>query len=103
MDIPGSSKLLLELPLVIGTVPLHPLGRRSASVGSRTSFLQDCSLCGLMEQPEGELGQLWKDSGGQSHSPPFVQGSLCKQSLIPDTHHPCTLRAKESVQASFQY
>lgn len=58
VDIPGSSKLLLELPLVIGTVPLHPLGSRSASVGSRTSFLQNWDPCTGMEPPEGELSQL---------------------------------------------
>ncbi|XP_008822793.1 arrestin domain-containing protein 2 isoform X2 [Nannospalax galili] len=52
VDIPGSSKLLLELPLVIGTVPLHQLGSRSSSVGSRASFLQDWGLCTLLEQPE---------------------------------------------------
>lgn len=32
VDIPGTSKLLLELPLVIGTIPLHPLCIRSASL-----------------------------------------------------------------------
>lgn len=69
MDIPGSSKLLLELPLVIGTVPLHPLGSRSASVGSRSSFLQDWGLCTLMERPEGELSQLTRDVSGQSPCP----------------------------------
>lgn len=57
MDIPGSSKLLLELPLVIGTVPLHPLGGRSASVGSRASFPRPWGLCPPMERPEGELGR----------------------------------------------
>lgn len=57
VDIPGSSKLLLELPLVIGTVPLHPLGGRSASVGSRASFPRPWALCPPMERPEGELGR----------------------------------------------
>lgn len=57
VDIPGSSKLLLELPLVIGTVPLHPLGGRSASVGSRASFPRPWGLCPPMERPEGELGR----------------------------------------------
>ncbi|XP_076409241.1 arrestin domain-containing protein 2 [Peromyscus maniculatus bairdii] len=52
VDIPGSSKLLLELPLVIGTVPLHPLGGRSASVGSRASFPRPWGLCPTMEWPE---------------------------------------------------
>lgn len=52
VDIPGSSKLLLELPLVIGTVPLHPFGSRSSSVGSHTSFLLDWGLGTLPERLE---------------------------------------------------
>lgn len=75
VDIPGSSKLLLELPLVIGTVPLHPLGSRSASVGSRASFLQDWGLCALMERPEGELSQLTRDVGGLG--PALCPRGLC--------------------------
>lgn len=55
VDIPGTSKLLLELPLVIGTIPLHPFGSRSSSVGSRASFLLDWGLGALPERPEGEL------------------------------------------------
>ncbi|XP_067589306.1 arrestin domain-containing protein 2 isoform X2 [Pseudorca crassidens] len=52
VDIPGSSKLLLELPLVIGTIPLHPFGSRSSSVGSHASFLLDWGLGVLPERPE---------------------------------------------------
>ncbi|KAM7140444.1 arrestin domain-containing protein 2 isoform 1-T1 [Molossus nigricans] len=52
VDIPGTSKLLLELPLVIGTVPLHPFGSRSSSVGSHTSFLLDWGLGTLPERAE---------------------------------------------------
>ncbi|XP_069445172.1 arrestin domain-containing protein 2 isoform X1 [Ovis canadensis] len=52
VDIPGSSKLLLELPLVIGTIPLHPFGSRSSSVGSHASFLMDWGLGVLPERPE---------------------------------------------------
>uniref|UniRef100_A0A8C9KN18 Arrestin domain containing 2 n=1 Tax=Panthera tigris altaica TaxID=74533 RepID=A0A8C9KN18_PANTA len=52
VDIPGTSKLLLELPLVIGTIPLHPFGSRSSSVGSRASFLLDWGLGALPERPE---------------------------------------------------
>nr|XP_017501888.2 arrestin domain-containing protein 2 isoform X3 [Manis javanica] len=58
VDIPGTSKLLLELPLVIGTIPLHPLSRCSSSVGSRASFLLDWRLGALSERPEGELSIL---------------------------------------------
>uniref|UniRef100_A0A8C9DV54 Arrestin domain containing 2 n=1 Tax=Prolemur simus TaxID=1328070 RepID=A0A8C9DV54_PROSS len=52
VDIPGTSKLLLELPLVIGTIPLHPFSSRSSSVGSHASFLLDWGLGALPEQPE---------------------------------------------------
>ncbi|XP_010604827.1 arrestin domain-containing protein 2 [Fukomys damarensis] len=52
VDIPGSSKLLLELPLVIGTVPLHLFGSRSSSVGSHSDFLLDWGLGALTQQPE---------------------------------------------------
>lgn len=52
VDIPGTSKLLLELPLVIGTIPLHPFSRRSCSVGSHASLLLDWGLGTLLEQPE---------------------------------------------------
>lgn len=96
VDIPGSSKLLLELPLVIGTVPLHPLGSRSASVGSRTSFLQDWGLCTLMERPEGELSQLIRDVGSRAPASPYFlsPGSLYKQGLIPGTHQTNTLKGR---------
>ncbi|KAM4888150.1 arrestin domain-containing protein 2 [Thomomys bottae] len=52
VDIPGVSKLLLELPLVIGTVPLSPFASRSSSVGSQASFLLDWSPGALPEPPE---------------------------------------------------
>ncbi|XP_023798860.1 arrestin domain-containing protein 2 [Cyanistes caeruleus] len=41
VDIPGTSKLLLELPLVIGTIPLHPFGSRTSSVSSQYSVNLD--------------------------------------------------------------
>ncbi|CAO2612516.1 Arrestin domain-containing protein 2 [Lemmus lemmus] len=71
VDIPGSSKLLLELPLVIGTVPLHPLGSRSASVGSRASFLQNRGLCTHLEPPEAppEYSEVVRDSPLPTASP----------------------------------
>lgn len=53
VDIPGTSKLLLELPLVIGTIPLHPFGSRTSSVSSQYSVNLDW-LSSIPEQPEGE-------------------------------------------------
>lgn len=83
VDIPGSSKLLLELPLVIGTVPLYPLGSRSASVGSRASFLQNWGLCTQLEAPEGELSQQPQEEPRPGFTLEAVKGSLGKQGLIP--------------------
>ncbi|XP_068090049.1 arrestin domain-containing protein 2 isoform X2 [Hyperolius riggenbachi] len=52
VEIPGSSKLLLELPLVIGTIPLHPFGSRTSSVGSQYSVNLEWLRMTIPEQPE---------------------------------------------------
>ncbi|XP_063003235.1 arrestin domain-containing protein 2 isoform X2 [Elgaria multicarinata webbii] len=52
VDIPGTSKLLLELPLVIGTIPLHPFGSRTSSVSSQYSVNLDWIRMGITDQPE---------------------------------------------------
>ncbi|OPJ86715.1 arrestin domain-containing protein 2 isoform B [Patagioenas fasciata monilis] len=71
VDIPGTSKLLLELPLVIGTIPLHPFGSRTSSVSSQYSVNLEW-LSSIPEQPE---------------APPeysaVVSGSDAEQSLAP--------------------
>ncbi|TDH13173.1 hypothetical protein EPR50_G00055840 [Perca flavescens] len=50
VDIPGAINLSLNLPLVIGTIPLHSFGSRTSSVSSQ------CSMSwlgmGLPERPE---------------------------------------------------
>ncbi|XP_047553810.1 arrestin domain-containing protein 2 isoform X3 [Lutra lutra] len=82
VDIPGTSKLLLELPLVIGTIPLHPFGSRSSSVGSHASFLLDWGLGALPERPEAppEYSEVVSDgevaAAGQSPFPPLQDTSL---------------------------
>uniref|UniRef100_A0A8C4YIY3 Arrestin domain containing 2 n=2 Tax=Gopherus evgoodei TaxID=1825980 RepID=A0A8C4YIY3_9SAUR len=52
VDIPGTSKLLLELPLVIGTIPLHPFGSRTSSVSSQYSVNLDWLRMVILEEPE---------------------------------------------------
>ncbi|XP_069074836.1 arrestin domain-containing protein 2-like isoform X2 [Pleurodeles waltl] len=52
VDIPGTSKLLLELPLVIGTIPLHPFGSRTSSVSSQYSVNLEWLRLTIPEQPE---------------------------------------------------
>uniref|UniRef100_A0AAY5EPA0 Arrestin C-terminal-like domain-containing protein n=1 Tax=Electrophorus electricus TaxID=8005 RepID=A0AAY5EPA0_ELEEL len=52
VDIPGTSKLCLELPLVMGTIPLHPFGSRTSSVSSQYSLNLDWLHMAIPEQPE---------------------------------------------------
>ncbi|XP_028569609.2 arrestin domain-containing protein 2 isoform X1 [Podarcis muralis] len=52
IEIPGTSKLFLELPLVIGTIPLHPFGSRTSSVSSQYSVSLDWVRMGIPEEPE---------------------------------------------------
>lgn len=78
VDIPGTSKLLLELPLVIGTVPLHPLGRRSLSVGSHAGLLLDWGLGALPEHPEAppEYSEVVARGTEQGLLPPLLDPEL---------------------------
>uniref|UniRef100_A0A672K2M2 Arrestin domain-containing protein 3 n=2 Tax=Sinocyclocheilus grahami TaxID=75366 RepID=A0A672K2M2_SINGR len=50
VDIPGAMNLSLNLPLVVGTIPLHPFGSRTSSVSSQCSMTM--SWLGLPERPE---------------------------------------------------
>lgn len=52
VDVPGTSKLYLELPLVIGTIPLHPFGSRTSSVSSQYSVNLEWLRMAIPEQPE---------------------------------------------------
>ncbi|XP_061739457.1 arrestin domain-containing protein 2 isoform X1 [Nerophis ophidion] len=52
VDVPGTSKLFLELPLVIGTIPLHPFGSRTSSVSSQYSVNLEWLRMAIPEQPE---------------------------------------------------
>ncbi|XP_053369439.1 arrestin domain-containing protein 2 isoform X1 [Clarias gariepinus] len=52
VDIPGTSKLSLELPLVMGTIPLHPFGSRTSSVSSQYSLNLDWFRMTIPEQRE---------------------------------------------------
>lgn len=49
VDIPGGLNLSLTLPLVIGTIPLHPLSSRSSSISSQC---RNSAWRGLLERPE---------------------------------------------------
>uniref|UniRef100_K7F293 Arrestin domain containing 2 n=1 Tax=Pelodiscus sinensis TaxID=13735 RepID=K7F293_PELSI len=73
VDIPGTSKLLLELPLVIGTIPLHPFGSRTSSVSSQYSVNLDWLRMVIPEQPEAPpeySSVVSSEESAQSLSPP---------------------------------
>ncbi|XP_067827671.1 arrestin domain-containing protein 4-like [Heptranchias perlo] len=52
VHIPGSKKLLLELPIVIGTIPYNCFGSRTSSVCSQFSMDMSWLRLALPEQPE---------------------------------------------------
>ncbi|XP_030228540.1 arrestin domain-containing protein 2 isoform X2 [Gadus morhua] len=52
VEVPGTSKLCLELPLVMGTIPLHPFGSRTSSVSSQYSVNLEWLRMAIPEQPE---------------------------------------------------
>ncbi|XP_062310149.1 arrestin domain-containing protein 3a isoform X1 [Osmerus eperlanus] len=52
VDIPGAMNLSLNLPLVIGTIPLHPFGSRTSSVSSQCSMTMSWLGMALPERPE---------------------------------------------------
>ena len=56
VDIPGAVNLSLNLPLVIGTIPLHSFGSRTSSVSSQCSMTMNWLGMTLPERPEGRLG-----------------------------------------------
>ncbi|XP_074158483.1 arrestin domain-containing protein 2 isoform X2 [Sminthopsis crassicaudata] len=72
VDIPGTSKLLLELPLVIGTIPLHPFGSRTSSVGSQYSVNLDWLHMAIPEEPEAppEYSEVVSEETSPGLSPP---------------------------------
>lgn len=52
INIPGAKKLKVELPLVIGTIPLNEFNCRNASVASQFSMDMSWLALALPEQPE---------------------------------------------------
>ncbi|KAJ3599497.1 hypothetical protein NHX12_033457 [Muraenolepis orangiensis] len=52
VGVPGTSKLCLDLPLVMGTIPLHPFGSRTSSVSSQYSVHLEWLRMAIPEQPE---------------------------------------------------
>lgn len=80
IHIPGAKKLMLELPLVIGTVPYNGFGSRNSSVASQ--FIMDMSWLTLTlpEQPEAppNYADVVSEEEFSRHVPPYPQPPNCE-------------------------
>ncbi|XP_036909603.1 arrestin domain-containing protein 4 [Sturnira hondurensis] len=72
IHIPGAKKLLLELPLVIGTIPYHGFASRNCSVASQFSVDMSWWALALPEQPEAppEYSDVVSEEALSRHGPP---------------------------------
>ncbi|MBW04202.1 Arrestin domain-containing protein 4, partial [Eschrichtius robustus] len=80
IHIPGAKKLMLELPLVIGTVPYNGFGSRNSSIASQ--FFMDMSWLALTlpEQPEAppNYADVVSEEEYSRHVPPYPQPPNCE-------------------------
>ncbi|XP_075595160.1 arrestin domain-containing protein 3-like isoform X2 [Balearica regulorum gibbericeps] len=74
VDIPGAMDLFLNLPLVIGTIPLHPFGSRTSSVSSQDSTNMNWLGLMLPERPEAppSYAEVVTDENRQSSLAPIA-------------------------------
>ncbi|XP_041085110.1 arrestin domain-containing protein 2-like isoform X4 [Polyodon spathula] len=76
VDVPGTSKLSLELPLVMGTIPLHPFGSRTSSVSSQYSVNLEWLRMAIPEQPEPPpdyCAIISDEEAERNMSPPLIE------------------------------
>ncbi|XP_060011857.1 arrestin domain-containing protein 4 isoform X1 [Lagenorhynchus albirostris] len=80
IHIPGAKKLMLELPVVIGTVPYNGFGSRNSSIASQ--FFMDMSWLTLTlpEQPEAppNYADVVSEEEFSRHVPPYPQPPNCE-------------------------
>ncbi|XP_067834205.1 thioredoxin-interacting protein-like [Heptranchias perlo] len=69
VHIPGSKKLILDLPLVIGTIPYNGFNSRSSSVASNSSMSSASMSWPHMEFPENSMAAFpyFTDKGADNH------------------------------------
>ncbi|XP_036045375.1 arrestin domain-containing protein 4 [Onychomys torridus] len=80
IHIPGAKKLMLELPLVIGTIPYSGFGRRNSSVTSQFSMDMSWLALALPEQPEAppNYADVVTEEEFSRHTPPYPQPPDCE-------------------------
>lgn len=79
IHIPGAKKLMLELPLVIGTIPYNGFGSRNSSVASQFSMDMSWLTLTLPEQPEAppNYADVVSEEEFSRHIPPYPQPPGC--------------------------
>nr|XP_003413953.1 arrestin domain-containing protein 4 [Loxodonta africana] len=80
IHIPGAKKLMLELPLVIGTVPYNGFGSRNSSIASQFSVDMSWLTLTLPEQPEAppNYADVVSEEEFSRHNPPYPQPPSCE-------------------------
>lgn len=80
IHIPGAKRLMLELPLVIGTIPYHGFGSRNSSIASQFSMDMSWLTLTLPEQPEAppNYADVVSEEEFSRHVPPYPQPPDCE-------------------------
>uniref|UniRef100_A0A2K6GTE9 Arrestin domain containing 4 n=1 Tax=Propithecus coquereli TaxID=379532 RepID=A0A2K6GTE9_PROCO len=83
IHIPGAKKLMIELPLVIGTIPYNGFGSRNSSVASQFSMDMSWLTLTLPEQPEAppNYADVVSEEEFSRHIPPYPQPSNCEEEV----------------------
>ncbi|XP_031517714.1 arrestin domain-containing protein 4 isoform X1 [Papio anubis] len=80
IHIPGAKKLMLELPLVIGTIPYNGFGSRNSSIASQFSMDMSWLTLTLPEQPEAppNYADVVSEEEFSRHIPSYPQPPNCE-------------------------
>ncbi|VFV46409.1 Hypothetical predicted protein [Lynx pardinus] len=80
IHIPGAKKLMLELPLVIGTIPYNGFGSRNSSTAGQFSVDMSWLTLTLPEQPEAppNYADVVSEEEFSRHVPPYPQPPDCE-------------------------
>ncbi|XP_074151155.1 arrestin domain-containing protein 4 isoform X2 [Sminthopsis crassicaudata] len=83
IHIPGAKKLMLELPLVIGTIPYNGFGSRNSSVVSQFGVDMSWLTLTLPEHPEAppNYADVVSEEEFSRHIPPYPQPTDCQEEI----------------------
>lgn len=86
IHIPGANKLMIELPLVIGTIPYNGFASRNSSVASQFSLDMSWLALALPEHPEAppNYADVVSEEEFSRHVPPYPQSPDSVEAL----HYP---------------